>query len=237
MKLDILVFSAHPDDAELGCGGTIIQATAGGQKVGVADLTAGELSTKGTVELRAQEAARASEIMGLAVRENMGFRDGFFTNNEQHQKALIQLIRSYQPDIVLAAAPADRHPDHARASQLIVDACFFSGLLKIQTEVDGNIQQPWRPKALYHFIQSIYLKPDFIVDVSHHWSRKMEAIKAFKSQFSNDSPGPETYISNPQFLKMVEARGVEFGHSIGTIYGEGFLTDRNLGVKDLFDLL
>jgi len=238
MKLDILVLSAHPDDAELGCGGTIIQASARGQKVGIIDFTRGELGTRGTVAIRDQEAARAAEIMGVAVRENMNFRDGFFVNDEHHQTLLIQKIRKYQPDIVLAAAPVDRHPDHARASELIVEACFLAGLRKIETEDNSSTQEPWRPKALYHFIQSVLLKPDFVVDVSEYWDTKMEAIKAFQSQFFNHSGDePETYISNPRFLRMVEARGIELGHSIGANYGEGFLTDRNLGVKDLFDLL
>ncbi len=238
MKLDILVLSAHPDDAELGCGGTIIQAAARGQKVGIIDFTRGELGTRGSVPIRDAEAAKAAKIMGASVRENMNFRDGFFTNNEEHQLPLIQKIRKYQPDIVLAAAPRDRHPDHARASELIIDACFLSGLVKITSEENGEPQAPWRPKALYHFIQSILLKPDFVVDVSEYWDTKMEAIKAFQSQFFNDnSEDPETYISNPRFLRMVEARGIELGHSIGANYGEGFLTDRNLGVKDLFDLL
>lgn len=238
MKLDILVLSAHPDDAELGCGGTMSQATSRGRQVGVVDFTRGELGSRGTVSIRDQEAEKAAKILGLAVRENMNFKDGFFFSDETHQKALIQVIRRFQPHIVLAAAPRDRHPDHARASQLIVESCFLSGLIKIESAYEGKGQDPWRPKAVYHYIQSIMLKPDFVVDVSEHWSKKIEAIKAFQSQFFNDgSEQPETYISNPRFLKMIDARGVELGHSIGVDYGEGFLTDRNLGVKDLFDLL
>ena len=237
MKLDLLVFSAHPDDAELGCGGTIIKAVHQGRKVGIVDLTKGELGSRGTVEIRAQEAASSAEVLGVEVRENMGFRDGFFTNDESHQLALIKMVRRYQPEVVLAAAPYDRHPDHARASRVIVDACFLSGLVKIETKHDDQPQSPWRPAALYHFIQSVWLEPDFVVDVSEHWEQKMQAIKAYRSQFFNDSPGPETYINNPQFLKMIEARGVEFGHSIGVQYGEGFIANRNVGVKDLFELL
>ena len=237
MKLDILVLSAHPDDAELGCGGTIIQAIGRGQNVGMVDLTRGELGTRGTVDIRAREAAEAADILGLASRDNMDFRDSFFINDEAHQMALIEIIRKYQPEIVLAAAPYDRHPDHPRASALIVEACFLSGLSRIQTQIDGKSQIAWRPKAIYHYIQSIHLKPDFVVDVSDHWETKMEAVNAYSSQFSSGGDEPETYISNPNFLKMVEARGIEFGHSIGVKYGEGFLTDRNLGVKDLFDLL
>jgi len=236
MKLDILVISAHPDDAELGCGGAIAKATKSGKQVGVVDLTKGELGTNGSVEIRQKEADQAKETLGLAVRENMGFRDGFFVNDEIHQMALIQVIRKYQPEIVLAAATEDRHPDHSRASALIVDACFLSGLLRISTESDGVNQPFWRPRSLYHFIQSNFIQPDFILDVSEHWETKMSAIHSYQSQFFSRADEPDTYISNPRFLKMVEARGIEFGHSIGVEYGEGFLVDRNLGVKDLFDL-
>ncbi len=237
MKLDILVISAHPDDAELGCGGTIVQAISMGQKVGMVDLTRGELGTRGTVAIRAQEAANSAEILGLTYRSNMGFRDSFFINDEAHQLALINEIRKHQPEIVLAAAPRDRHPDHPRASDLIVEACFLSGLSRINTEFDGKPQMAWRPNVLYHYIQSILVKPDFVVDVSYCWETKMKSIKAYQSQFFGGGDDPETYISNPRFIKMVEARGIELGHSIGVDYGEGFLTDRNLGVKDLFDLL
>jgi bacillithiol biosynthesis deacetylase BshB1 len=236
MKLDILVLSAHPDDAELGCGGTMIQAVDRGRKVGIVDLTRGELGTRGTVEIRKNEAEKAKEIMGLTMRENLDFRDGFFINDESHQRALIQLIRRYQPDVVLAASPIDRHPDHPRASALIIEACFLSGLPRIETEIDGTTQSSWRPKVLYHYIQSVLLSPDFVVDVSDYWETKMKAVGAYRSQFFSGGDDPETYISNPRFLKMVEARGIELGHSIGVNYGEGFLTDRNIGVKDLFDL-
>ncbi len=237
MKLDILVVSAHPDDAELGCGGTMIQAAARGRQVGIVDLTKGELGTRGSVEIRKNEASKALEIMGLAVRENLDFRDGFFINDETHQMALIRVIRKYQPDVVLAAAPIDRHPDHPKASALMVTACFLSGLERIKTENDEEPQSSWRPKALYHYMQSIFLNPDFVIDVSDYWETKMKAINAYRSQFFSGGDDPETYISNPNFLKMVEARGIETGHSIGVNYGEGFLADRTLGVKDLFDLM
>lgn len=237
MKLDILVISAHPDDAELGCGGTIAKAVANGYQVGIADLTEGELGTRGSVEIRYQEAARASEVLGLTVRENLVFRDGFFANDEHHQKQMIGLVRKYRPEIVLAAAPEDRHPDHPRAAKLIVESCFLSGLLRVETVLNGVAQSSWRPRAVYHYIQSIFLQPDFVVDVSDHWETKMKAVSAYQSQFSNDGKDPETYISNPRFLKMVEARSIELGHSIGVDHGEGFLTNRNLGVGDLFDLL
>ena len=237
MKLDILVLSAHPDDAELGCGGTIALAVSQGKKVGIIDLTQGELGTRGTVAIRQQEADKSSEILGLSIRENMGFRDAFFKNDEEHQLALIKKVRKYQPDIILAAAPKDRHPDHPRASELIVEACFLSGLARIETECQQKSQAAWRPQVLYHYIQSVFLSPDFVVDVSEHWPVKIESIQAYQSQFFNHGEGPETYISNPRFLKMVESRGVELGHSIGVNYGEGFIADRNLGVKSLFDLL
>ena len=237
MKLDILVLSAHPDDAELGCGGTISLAISQGKKVGIIDLTQGELGTRGSVEIRTREAEKSSEILGLSIRENMKFRDAFFTNDQEHRLALIKKIRKFRPEIVLAAAPADRHPDHPRASQLIVESCFFSGLARIETECKHSEQTAWRPQAVYHYIQSVFLTPDFVVDVTGHWDKKMESIQAYQSQFFSDGDGPETYISNPRFLKMVESRGIELGHSIGVDYGEGFLTDRNLGVKSLFDLL
>jgi len=237
MKLDILVFSAHPDDAELGCGGTIAQAVAIGKKVGIADLTRGELGTRGTVEIREQEARAASEVLGLAVRENRGFRDGFFVNDETHQLVMVELVRKYQPEIVLAAAPDDRHPDHPRAANLILESCFLSGLTKIETIHQGIHQEPWRPSVVYHYIQSIYLTPTFVTDVSSHWDTKMKAIRCYGSQFSSGGDDPETYISNPRFMRMVESRAIELGHSIGANYGEGFIANRNLGIKDLFDLL
>lgn len=237
MKLDILVFSAHPDDAELGCGGTIVQAVATGKKVGIIDLTKGELGTRGSIAIREKEAQSASEILGLTIRENLGFRDGFFTNDETHQMELIRVIRKYRPDIVLAAAPDDRHPDHPRAAQLIVESCFLAGLIKVISEDSESAQDAWRPSVLYHYIQSIYLTPTFVVDVSSSWETKQKAINAYTSQFSNSGDGPETYISNPRFLRMVEARAIELGHSIGADYGEGFIANRNVGVKHLFDLL
>jgi N-acetylglucosamine malate deacetylase 1 len=239
MKLDILVLAAHPDDAELGCAGTIASHIAQGRKVGIVDLTQGELGTRGTVESRYEEAADAARILGVAVRENLRLRDGFFRNDEEHQLKVIRAIRKFQPDIVLANAVYDRHSDHGKAAELISDACFLSGLAKIQTtDETGNGQSPWRPKTVYHFIQSILLTPDLIVDVSDYWDVKINAIKAFKSQFFDpQSNEPETYISKPGFLKMIEARGIEFGHAIGAKYGEGYTVKRWPGVKSLFDLL
>lgn len=239
MKLDILVMAAHPDDAELGCAGTIARHVAEGYKVGVVDFTQGELGTRGTAQTRAAEAAEAARIQGLAVRENLGFRDGFFRNDEEHQLRVIQAIRKYRPAIVLANAVYDRHTDHGKGASLASDACFLSGLVKIETkDENGNPQQPWRPSAVYHYIQSIFVEPDFIVDISDYWDVKINAIRAFKTQFYDpNSSEPETYISRPGFIKMVESRAVEFGHAIGTQYGEGFTVRRYPGVKSLFDLL
>lgn len=236
-KLDILVIAAHPDDAELSCSGTIMTHIAQGKTVGIVDLTQGELGTRGTPEIRAQEAAAASEIMGISVRENLKFRDGFFDNDEAHQRQLIKVIRKYKPEIVLGNAIYDRHPDHGKAADLIRQSCFLSGLRMIET-FDGEEQQKaWRPKALYHFIQSQYIEPDFVVDVSDVWERKIEAIRAFQSQFFNPgSKEPETYISRPQFLQMIEGRGVEYGNAIGVAYGEGFTKNRMIGLSSLFDL-
>lgn len=239
MKLDILVLAAHPDDAELGCAGTIARHVAEGYKVGVVDFTRGELGTRGTPESRDAEAAEAARIQGLSIRENLGFRDGFFKNDEEHQRKLIEVIRKYQPEIVLANAVYDRHTDHGKGANLACDACFLSGLVKIETTGEnGQSQQPWRPSAVYHFIQSDFTEPDFIVDITNYWDVKIQAIRAFKSQFHDPaSSEPETYISKPGFLKMVESRAVEFGHAIGTEYGEGFTVRRFPGIKSLFDLL
>jgi N-acetylglucosamine malate deacetylase 1 len=239
MKLDILVLASHPDDAELGCAGTIARHVAAGFKVGIADFTQGELGTRGTVETRREEAAASSHILGVSVRDNLGFRDGFFRNDEEHQLALIRVIRKYQPEIVLANAIYDRHVDHGKGAQLGYDACFLSGLARIETlDDEGKKQGVWRPRVVYHYIQSLFTPPDIIVDISDYWDIKLKAIQAFRSQFFDPgSKEPETYISKPGFLKMIEARAVEFGHAIGTQYGEGFTVKRYPGVKSLFDLL
>ncbi len=230
---------AHPDDAEISCGGTIAKHISTGYKVGIIDFTRGELGTRGTAESRSEEARDAAAILRLSVRENLGFMDGFFKNDPEHQMALIRAIRKFQPDIVLANATSDRHSDHGKAAMLGYDACFLSGLVKIHTLDDlGKSQLPWRPRVLYHYIQSNYLQPDFIVDISDFFEIKMNAIKAFKSQFYDPlSKEPETFISNPGFLKMLEARAIEFGHAIGTRYGEGFTVRRFPGVNSLYDLL
>jgi len=238
MKLDLLVFAAHPDDAELACSGTILKYTSEGKKVGVVDLTQGELGTRGNAQLRAQEAAASAEILGLAIRENLGLRDGFFLNDEINRLKVIEAIRKYQPEIVLANALSDRHPDHGRASELINDAVFLSGLTKIETQLDGQGQKPWRPRLLLHYIQDRYIQPNILIDITPYWEQKLASIRAFRSQFFDPkSTEPDTYISSPDFLNALEARCREFGKSIQATYAEGFTSKKLLGVKSLFDLL
>jgi N-acetylglucosamine malate deacetylase 1 len=238
VKLDILVLAAHPDDAELGCGGTIVKHIALGLAVGVVDLTRGELGTRGTPETRQAEATEAARILGLSARENLELADGFFQNTKADQLKIVTVVRKYQPDIVLANAVYDRHPDHGRAATLIYDACFLAGLTKVETSLAGVAQKAWRPKNVYHFIQSQSMETDFIVDVTDHWETKMQSIRAYKSQFYDpNSKEPSTYISSPAFLNMVESRGIEHGHAIGVKYGEGFTVRRPPGTKNLFDLI
>ena len=239
MKLDLLAIASHPDDAELGCSGTLIAHIKAGYKVGIADLTRGELGTRGTPETRLQESVEASRIMGIHARRNLEFADGFFLNDRPHQLALVRVIRELQPEVVLANAFHDRHPDHGRSSQLASNACFLAGLLQIETAgADGKPQEPWRPKAVYHYIQDQYIQPDFIVDITGQWELKLQTIKAFRSQFHDPSnTSPNTYISSPEFLNFIEARAKEFGHAIGTVFGEGFSKERHLGVRSIFDLI
>lgn len=238
MKLDILVLAAHPDDAELGCGGTLAKHIALGHKVGIVDFTRGELGTRGTIETRNLEAAESAGILGIAVRENLDLKDGFFRNHTEEQMAVITAIRKYQPDLILANAIYDRHPDHGKGADLAFESTFLAGLSKVETLWQGKPQAAWRPKAMYHYIQSQYIKPDIIVDVSDFWKTKMLAIRAFKTQFYNpNSKEPTTYISDPGFLKMIESRAQEMGHAIGASYGEGFTVRRTIGVKSLFDVL
>jgi N-acetylglucosamine malate deacetylase 1 len=239
LKLDILVLAAHPDDAEISCGGTIAKHVAMGHQVGIVDFTRGELGTRGTPETRAQEAHVAAGILGVQVRDNLGLADGFFQNDPKHQLEVIRAIRKYQPDIVLANAVFDRHIDHGKGASLGYDASFLSGLVKIETLDDhGKPQRAWRPTVVYHYIQSNFIVPDFIVDVSDHFEVKMNAVRAFKTQFYDPSSNePETYISNPGFLRMLEARATEFGHAIGAKYGEGFTVRRFPGVNSLYDLI
>ncbi|WP_395785771.1 bacillithiol biosynthesis deacetylase BshB1 [Aquirufa sp.] len=234
MKLDILVMAAHPDDAELACSGTIRKHLALGKKVGIVDFTRGELGTRGTPEIRLAESSAATEILGIQVRENIGLADGFFVNDQVSQLKLIEVIRAYKPDIVLANALEDRHPDHGKGAQLAIDACFLSGLRKIETSQNGEKQTEWRPKQVFHYIQDRYLEPDFVIDITEHWSMKEAAIRAFRSQFFDpNSNEPASYISSPEFLHFIEARAREMGHKIGVTYGEGFQTQKTITIQDL----
>lgn len=239
MKLDILAFASHPDDAELGCSGTLIAHKQAGKKVGVADLTAGELGTRGTPEIRAEESAAATNIMGLHVRVNLQLADGFFRSDRESLAKVITVLRSYQPEIVLMNAIHDRHPDHGRGSALVSEGCFLAGLKQIKTHTAaGEEQAAWRPKAVYHYIQDRYLEPDIVVDITDQWEQKIKTIQAFKSQFFDPrNTSPDTYISNPEFLPFIEARAREMGHKIGTTFGEGFTKERHIGVRNLFDLI
>lgn len=240
MKLDVLVMAPHPDDVELGCSGTLAKLIDEGKKVGVIDLTRGELGSRGSAEIRDKEAAEAAKILGLAARENLGFRDGFFTHDEAHQLAIIQKIRQYKPEVLIAGAPEDRHPDHGRATKLIRDAAFLSGLLKIETELNGQAQEHWRPKRNFYFIQDYNLTPSFVVDISKYWDKKKEVILAYSSQFFNpeyESNEPETYISNKGFWHFLEARARNMGHLVGAEFGEGFISETPLKVDSPLDLV
>lgn len=237
MKLDILVFAVHPDDAELGCSGTILKHIALGKKVGIVDFTRGELGTRGTAETRDEEAAESAKILGLHVRENLRFKDGFFKNDETHQLEVIKMVRKYQPEIILTNALHDRHPDHARAGDLANDAIFLSGLIKVETKLDGVSQAAWRPRLVLQYIQDRYIEPDIIIDITDFIDQKQECIRAFKTQFdSKDNKEPQTYISSPEFLDSVTGRAREFGKQIGVKYGEGFTSRKLLGIDNLFDL-
>jgi bacillithiol biosynthesis deacetylase BshB1 len=237
MKLDILAIGAHPDDVELGCGGTIAKEIANGKKVGIIDLTKGELGTRGDATTRAKESVKAAKILGVSTRVNMGFADGFFTNSKAHQLALIKMIRKFQPELVLCNAIDDRHIDHGKGSRLVSDACFLSGLLKIETKEGDTIQAPWRPKQVYHYIQWKDLKPDVVVDISGFTETKMNAVLAYETQFFNAAlKGPETPISSQNFTDSVVYRARDLGRLIGTEAGEGFTVERYPAVNSLFDL-
>ena len=239
MKLDILAFAAHPDDIELSCAGTLLAHIQLGKKVGIVDLTRGELGTRGTPEIRLQESEAATKVLGIHARENLGMADGFFVNDKAHQLKVIAAIRKYQPEIVLMNAISDRHPDHGRGSTLVSESCFLAGLKQIETVSEtGEKQTAWRPKNVYHYIQDRLHNPDLVVDISAYWEKKVESIKAFRSQFFDpNSAEPNTYISSPEFLKFLEARSREMGHLVGVEFGEGFTKERHVGVKNLFDLL
>lgn len=238
MKLDILVLSVHPDDAELGCSGTILKHIALGHKVGIVDLTRGELGTRGSAEIREQEATAAADILGVAVRDNLSIPDGFFQNTKEYQLKVIGAIRKYQPKIIITNAYHDRHPDHGRANELVEASAFLSGLRKIETFNDGEAQEAWRADLVLHFIQDRYIKPDILIDITEYWDKKIESIYAYGSQFFNPewSDEPQTYISTPEFINVVAARASEFGKSIGAKYAEGFTSQKFLGVDNLFAL-
>ena len=236
-KVDILAFAAHPDDIELSASGTLMKHIAQGKTVAIVDLTQGEMGSRGTIHTRYEEAAAASEILGISYRENVKMEDGFFEINEVNKRKIIEQVRRFQPEIVLANAVRDRHPDHGRAGQLVSEACFLSGLVKVETEWEGEAQTAHRPKAVYHYIQDYYIKPDFVVDVTEFHERKMASIQAYKTQFFNpDSKEPETPISSKGFLDAVESRMREYGRPIGAQYAEGFTVERFIGVENLFDL-
>jgi N-acetylglucosamine malate deacetylase 1 len=237
MKADILAIGAHPDDIELGCSGTIINEINNGKKVAIVDLTQGELGTRGTIETRYSEAAEAARIMGVFARENLKLHDGFFENNPGNQMKLIRAIRKYQPEIVMANALEDRHPDHGRAARLIADSCFFAGLRKIETnDDDGKPQQAWRPKYVFHYIQDRYLEPSFVVDISQVFEQRMKAITAYTTQFFSANvegdDSPQSYISTPEFLESIIARARMMGKRIGVKFGEGFVTEKLIGVRN-----
>lgn len=238
MKIDILAIGIHPDDVELSCSGTIAKHIALGKKVGILDLTQGELGTRGNAELRTKEANEAAIILGVSFRTQLNLKDCFFENNEENQKKIIEIIRKHQPEIILCNAISDRHPDHGRASKLVSDASFYSGLIKIETHSDNKIQQAWRPKAVYHYIQDQYIHPDFVIDISEFIDIKHKAIMAYSSQFYNPSSNePETPISSKHFIESVNSKMSILGRDIGVKFAEGFTVNRYPGINSLFDLV
>jgi bacillithiol biosynthesis deacetylase BshB1 len=238
MKLDILAFGVHPDDVELSCAGALLVEQKNGKKTGIIDLTAGELGTRGSGEIRKTEAAEAAKILGVEIRENLEMADGFFQNDEAHQRKVITAIRAFQPEIILCNAPEDRHPDHGRSSKMLADAAFLSGLMKIQTEFNGSFQQAWRPKYVFRYIQDRMLQPDFVIDITDVFEQKIEAIKAYKTQFlSTGNDEPQTYISTPDFLDSVIYRHKWFGKMIGVKYAEGFISEKMIGFKNFDSII
>lgn len=237
MKLDILAFGAHPDDVEISVGGTLALQQSLGYKCGIVDLTRGDLGTRGTAEIRDQEAQDAAKILKVEVRENLAFRDGFFLNDEEHQLAVIRMIRKYRPEIILANAPVDRHPDHGKGGELVKTASFLAGLHKIESELDGQVQQAYRPRLVLHYIQFQNLLPDVILDIGNFIDAKMAAIKAYRSQFYDpDSSEPETVISGKNFLDSIEYRARDMGRLIGSNHAEGFVSAQDIGISDLMNL-
>ncbi len=237
MKLDIVAFGVHPDDVELSCCGTLLVEKMKGKKVGIVDFTQGELGTRGTPEIRRNEAMDAAEIMQVDLRENLEMADGFFKNDDEHQRKVISILRKYQPEIILCNAPADRHPDHGRAAKLVYTAAFLSGLAKIKTKEKSSLQKAWRPKYVFNYIQDRYFHPDFVVDITAVFDKKIEAIQAYKTQFYDPkSKEPDTYISSPEFLESIIYRSKMFGKLIGVKYGEGFISKKMIGIQN-FDAL
>ncbi len=238
MNTDILAIGAHPDDVELGCGGTVALHAAAGRNIAILDLTRGELGTRGNAELRLEEAREAARILGVKERVNLALADGFFRNDRDSLLALAARIRQFRPRIILAPARSDRHPDHGRAAAMVKEAVFLAGLPKVETRLEGNPQEPWRTPLLLHYIQDYYHRPDIVVDISQYFEQKMKAVLAFRSQFHNpDSTEPETPISRPEFLEALKARAIEYGRAIGATYGEGFNSNRLIGTQDLFGLM
>lgn len=237
-KLDILAIGVHPDDIELGCGGTVLKHIDLGYKVGMLDLTQGELGTRGSAKLRLVEAESARRYSGALVRENLGFADGFFTNDKAHKLEIIKVIRKYQPDIVLSNAAFDRHPDHGNASKLISEACFLSGLMKVETKLNGETQEKWRPRKVFNYIQDYNMKPDLVVDISEHFERKLEMILCFKSQFyDGENKGVQTPISSKSFFENLKGRALGHGRRINVEFGEGFTSASYIGINDITDIL
>ncbi|QES89470.1 bacillithiol biosynthesis deacetylase BshB1 [Rhizosphaericola mali] len=238
LKVDILAIGVHPDDIELGCGGTLIASVKQNKKVAIVDLTQGELGTRGTIHTRRQEAEDAAEVMGISYRENLEMADGFFEITQENLFKVIQVIRKYQPEILICNAPKDRHPDHGRSSELVVRAAFLSGLRKIETEWEGESQEAWRPKNIYHYIQDTYIEPDFVFDISDVHEQKIKAVVCYKTQFNtSDASEPTTYISTPDFLNRTIGRALSLGKTIGVQYAEGFISEKAVGVRDFNDLV
>jgi bacillithiol biosynthesis deacetylase BshB1 len=237
MKLDILAIGAHPDDVELGCSATLAKEISFGKRVGILDLTMGELGTRGSSEIRATESAEAANILGIDIRDNLSFEDGFFVNDKKHQLEIIKIIRKYQPEVVLCNAVDDRHIDHGKGSKLVSDACFLSGLRRLKTNLNGKSQKEWRPYHVYHYIQWKNINPDFVVDVSKFMEKKMEAVKAYSSQFYDpNSDEPISPITSKNFLDSVLYRAQDLGRLIGVDYAEGFTTERYVAVDRLDNL-
>ncbi|MBS1495812.1 MAG: bacillithiol biosynthesis deacetylase BshB1 [Bacteroidetes bacterium] len=233
MKLDVLAFGVHPDDVELSCAGALLVEKLQGKKTGIIDLTQGELGTRGSAEIRLKEATAAAAILKVDIRENLGLADGFFKNEKEDQLKVITAIRKYRPEIIFCNAPEDRHPDHGRSSRLVADAAFLAGLVKIETLSDEKVQLPWKTKYVFQYIQDRFIQPNFVIDISNVFEDKLESIKAYGTQFHNpeDTSGPQTYISTPDFLDSVIYRSKMFGKMIGVKYAEGFISEKMIGIK------